>query len=415
MVDVAVKNGPAWLCRGQLPSILLSVDLDDDLKDLALTEGDASSRPVLLEQTAEGSPCILAVRCDPPTAISSLLVVSEARTIEVYSQNGDYCGTGRGARDDGVQTDGTDRGPFYKKQLILDQPTTSCEVKLLSLGGRNSVLVSRIVLGLQPQDPRVPVGPPGPGPGSSIDMQRVQSLVEEMGTGLSPGAQNLMDMVQYQQKNQTSSLGGLLPLLMGGGALSALARGANGPQPAAFKPPASSRPADEAPAAQNGALQSDESHSSSPEPPPANVANSKSAGPLSHAQLAEMMSHFLNGQTPGQGCGQVLSSTPAFLPMLQSVCGQVTQLRLDGAAAEKEQKLTNGAWELDQAMDRRLEEMEQRLKQHIDRRLDALEQRLQTALLSVLPPLALHPGTTGTTTTPTGGGAAPTGDSEETK
>lgn len=41
-------------------------------------------------------------------------------------------------------------------------------------------------------------------------------------------------------------------------------------------------------------------------------------------------------------------------------------------------------------MERRLEEMEQRLKEHVDRRLDALEQKLEKAFFSVLPPLALN-------------------------
>jgi hypothetical protein len=55
-----------------------------------------------------------------------------------------------------------------------------------------------------------------------------------------------------------------------------------------------------------------------------------------------MMSHFLNGQAPGRdgggGGGLLLGPAPAhFLPMLQSVCGQVTQLRLDDAAK-------NGTW-----------------------------------------------------------------------
>lgn len=64
---------------------------------------------------------------------------------------------------------------------------------------------------------------------------------------------------------------------------------------------------------------------------------------MSHAQLAEMMSRFLNG---GQGNDQSLSSGPEFLPMLQSVCGQVTKLRLDDAAAlaENEKKMRNGTW-----------------------------------------------------------------------
>lgn len=41
--------------------------------------------------------------------------------------------------------------------------------------------------------------PSSPAYGATIDMQQVQSLVEEMGTSLSPGAQNLMDMVRVQQ------------------------------------------------------------------------------------------------------------------------------------------------------------------------------------------------------------------------
>ena len=63
--------------------------------------------------------------------------------------------------------------------------------------------------------------------------------------------------------------------------------------------------------------------------------------PIDRTQLAEMMSHFLNGQASGRGGGGgglELGPTPAhFLPMLQSVCGQVTQLRLDDAAK-------NGTW-----------------------------------------------------------------------
>lgn len=45
-------------------------------------------------------------------------------------------------------------------------------------------------------------------------------------------------------------------------------------------------------------------------------------------------------------------------------------------------------------MERRLEEMERRLKAHVDRRLDALEQKLERTLLSVLPQFALNQGST---------------------
>lgn len=36
-------------------------------------------------------------------------------------------------------------------------------------------------------------------------------------------------------------------------------------------------------------------------------------------------------------------------------------------------------------MDRRLEQMEKRLKEHLDRRLDALELKIETLLMNVLP------------------------------
>ena len=63
--------------------------------------------PVLLEQTDEGSPCVLTVSCSSGSsaAISRLLVISEARTMELYNQLGEYCGTVRGDRDESVQQD----------------------------------------------------------------------------------------------------------------------------------------------------------------------------------------------------------------------------------------------------------------------------------------------------------------------
>ncbi|KAM7370350.1 hypothetical protein PAMP_009905 [Pampus punctatissimus] len=400
MVDISVKSGAAWICRASgrhLADVLLPVNIsnkDNEEEELSQSEGDETHRgdPVLLEQTEEGSPCVLMLHCSPdaPAAISRLLVISEARTMEVYNQTGEYCGTIRGEIDNSVQPDIADRGPFYRKQLILEDLSSACEVKLLSLAGRSSVFVCRVLVGLRPL-------PPCPARGSAINMQHVQSLVDEMGTSLSPGAQNLMDMVQFQQKNQTSSLDGLLPLLMGGGAFSALARGAsispavllNKSKPADSRPPVSP--------AQNGATLNGSASSSSPTVTLLSDVNTRSRtgsecrSLASHAQLAEMMSHFLKAHEDGQAS----SPDPELLHMLQSVCGQVTQLRLDdtAAAAEKEKMMRNGAWELDAAMERRLEEMEKRLKEHVDRRLDALEQKLEKALLSALPLVALHQGT----------------------
>ncbi|XP_028287596.1 ATPase PAAT [Parambassis ranga] len=413
MVDIDVKSAAAWVSHSHghhLTDVLLPVHLNNkDEEELSQSNREDTnwSGPVLLEQMEEGSPCVLTVCCTSQAAISRLLVISEARTMEVYSQIGEYCGTVRGARDDSTQPESADRGPFYKKQLILENPSSACEVKLLSLGGRTSVLVCRVIVGLQSLQ-SCPVRGPG------IDMQQVQSLVEEMGTSLSPGAQNLMDMVQFQQKNQTGSLGGFLPLLMGSGAFSAFARGVS-VSPAAISSllqPADSmsldsatRPADIAPQPQNGAM-SEGSTTSSPDLSLSsvnsnNTTSSENGSPTSHTQLAQMMSHLLQWH----GDGPALNTGPELLTVLQNVCGQVTQLRLDdAAAAEKEKIMKNGTWELDAAMEHRLVEMERKLKEHMDRRLDALEQKLEKVLLSVLPLVTQNHGGMSTS----GGGAETT-------
>uniref|UniRef100_A0A146XYC6 Si:rp71-19m20.1 n=1 Tax=Fundulus heteroclitus TaxID=8078 RepID=A0A146XYC6_FUNHE len=409
MVDIDVKSGAAWVCQTQgrnLADVLLPVHPSDSENgdDLSQFHKEADQvAPVLLEQVEEGSPCVLTLSCGPGSAaaVSSLMVISEARTMEVYNQLGEYCGTVRGTRDESIQSDSPDRGPFYRKQLVLECPPSACEVKLLSLAGRRSVLVCRVVAGLQELQPA-----PCRGPG--IDMQQVQSLVEEMGTSLSPGAQNLMDMVQFQQTNQTGSLGSFLPLLMGGGAFSALVGGAgmsaaaarSPPPPADRTPPEPSRSADLTPSQNGGMSEGSTSPDLSLSDISSNNTTSSDNGvPVNHAQLEEMMSHFLKGRSHGQAL------SPELLPVLQSVCGQVAQLRLDhaGPALEREKMTRNGTCEFDSVMERRLEEMERRLKEHMDRRLDALEQKLEKALLN-----ALSHGAAGGSP----GGAAPSGPSE---
>lgn len=57
--------------------------------------------PVFLERAEESSPCVITLLCRPDSGavITSLQIVSEARTVEVYSLSGDYCGTSRGEED----------------------------------------------------------------------------------------------------------------------------------------------------------------------------------------------------------------------------------------------------------------------------------------------------------------------------
>ncbi|KAM9832029.1 LOW QUALITY PROTEIN: ATPase PAAT [Neosynchiropus ocellatus] len=370
MVEISVKSGEAWVCETarRLSDILVLVQLKNEGEELL--DPDMSHGPVMLEQRKEGSSCVLTLRSstDSPAIIGRLMLVSEARTLEVYDQHGEYCGTVRGEADAQVHVKRevlffiSDRGPFYRKQLIIPSPVSSCDIKLLSLGGRSSVLVHHMTVGLLPPPSNSLDRPPG------IDLQQVQTMVEEMGASLSPGAQNLLDMIHFQQQNQTSTLGGFLPLMMGGGVLSAFTRGAGLPADTQVAQSVQNlrdliSPTHHLTPSQNG-LTSPASESVSPPDEPHSDASAASSG--SPSQWSEIMSHFTRGSEGAE--------------LLQSICGHVTQLRLEEA---QNSVRTDGSW-CDVVMERRLEEMEKRLRDHMDRRLDAIEHKLEVALKNLL-------------------------------
>ncbi|TUD36246.1 hypothetical protein Baya_16560 [Bagarius yarrelli] len=311
--------------------------------------------PVLLERAEETSPCLITLLCHPDSGavISSVQLVSEARTLEVYSLSGDYCGTSRGEKD---ESSGDEERLFYRSRLVLENPLPSCEVKLLSLGGRNVVRIRQVVVGLRfrPRDEF------HPNPGASIDFHRVQAMVEEMGTTLSPGAQNLLEMVQFQQKNKAEVFSGFLPLLMGGGV-------GGGAVPCLTRQAATD-------------------------------VGSDGTRALTGPQSGTFTTSDAVAGAPG---GNQSPVSPDLLPVLQSVCGQVTQLRLD--ALNSPEKRTNGQREdhmflaglekaLEQVVEKRMQDLENRLMQHMDSRLDALQRRLELTLGQ----LALLPSTTNT-------------------
>ncbi|CAL1599548.1 unnamed protein product [Knipowitschia caucasica] len=329
MVEVSCS----WVCEeGRSLSDVLSLHHDEHPNQ----NHTNCAGPVLLSRPEEGAPCVLSLNCSS-SGIRRLIFETEARTLEVYDQDGDYCGTERGER-----RESPDSGTFYRTQLDLQRPSASCTVKLLSLGGRDCVRVLSLSVHLE-HIPSVCVQ-------QSIDLQQVQTLVQEMGSSLSPGAQSLMELVQFQQQNQTSALSSLFPMLMGPGL-----------SPLQFQPQVTSSSA-EAAFNQNGAMSHDSSDSTCSE-------SSDSRSPVSPAHITEMMSQLM------KGCGQAPGSAPDLLPVLQSVCGHVTQLRIDNEALQE-----TSCRALDAEMDRRLDQMEQRLRLHLDRRLDALEQKLDCVL-----------------------------------
>ncbi|KFO12316.1 Uncharacterized protein C10orf88, partial [Balearica regulorum gibbericeps] len=88
---------------------------------------------------------------------------------------------------------------LYKKYLKFERPAASCRIKLLSIGEKQRVLISKIIVQVKTVSAKLATD--FPSLGSSIDLDRVQTIMESMGSKLSPGAQQLMDMVRCQQKN----------------------------------------------------------------------------------------------------------------------------------------------------------------------------------------------------------------------
>ncbi|XP_017566039.1 ATPase PAAT [Pygocentrus nattereri] len=361
-VSKGVVSGiSSWVCTS-------SSQLSDIISTLTEPEEPPAVQcePVCLECAEEGSPCVITLLCNPNSGavISRVFIVSEARTIEVYSLSGDYCGTCRGEEEQRWQSGSTgERKPFYRSQLVLESPLASCEVKLLSLGGRSAVSVAQVTVGLQFLE--ATHCPLGASPG--IDLQRVQAMMEQMGTTLSPGAQNLMEMVQFQQKSKADVLGGFLPLLMGGGALACLAKGSP------FSPDSVAM-GELSTAALVGQNPESETHH------PPSLSNQSSVPDAVSALLAAQASQ----QSP---------VSPDLLPLLQSVCGQVSQLRLDAVNSpekrrngERDDHMCCGGLEkaLERVVEKRMEELEKRLKEHMDLRLDALQRRLELTLQQAL-------------------------------
>ncbi|XP_066518785.1 ATPase PAAT [Hoplias malabaricus] len=356
--DALVCGISSWVCSSssQLSDIITTLP-DQQQQQQGGEQLPVQCEPVRLERAEEGSPCVITLLCNSNSGavISSVAVVSEARTIEVYSLSGDYCGTCRGEQDPSWNNDSTEeKKTFYSSHLELESPVASCEVKLLSLGGRSEVAVAWVGVGVCKSPLNISPG---------IDLQRVQDMMQQMGTTLSPGAQNLMDMVQFQQKNKADALGGFLPLLMGGGALACLTK-------ASPLCPEALGLGEISPDAQNP--------KSGPHPPPSD----------NHSSTADAVSALLASQS-----GQHSPVSPDLLPVLQSVCGQVTQLRLDAVNSpqrrrngERDEHMCCGGLEkaLEKVVETKMEELEKRLKEHMDLRLDALQQKLELTLQQAL-------------------------------
>ncbi|XP_027384328.1 uncharacterized protein C10orf88-like isoform X4 [Bos indicus x Bos taurus] len=178
-------------------------DRDADWEELLAPPASGQDH-VILKRNLNGqdeNPCFLHLRCDPHGGeeIVSIGILSSARNMEVYLGE-EYCGTSRGKNVCNVLDNSEhEKITLYKKCLKLESSTHACKIKLLSFGEKNCVFISKVVVHVRPVLAHSSAG--SPTLGSRIDLERVQTIMESMGSKLSPGAQQLMNMVRFQQQN----------------------------------------------------------------------------------------------------------------------------------------------------------------------------------------------------------------------
>ncbi|XP_007957465.1 ATPase PAAT, partial [Orycteropus afer afer] len=153
----------------------------------------------LKRNNQDEKPCLLHLMCDPKGGeeIDSIGILSSARNMEVYLGE-EYCGTSRGKSVCTVLDNSEhEKIILYKKYLKLKSSTHVCKIKLLSFGEKQCVFISKVVVHVRPVT--ASSSPCCPTLGSRIDLDGFQTIMESMGSKLSPGAQQMLDMIKFQQ------------------------------------------------------------------------------------------------------------------------------------------------------------------------------------------------------------------------
>ncbi|XP_032551279.1 ATPase PAAT isoform X2 [Chiroxiphia lanceolata] len=338
-------------------------------------DGEPGGEPVVVERRERGQePCELRLECRPGAGMVSVGILSQARNMEVYVGE-EYCGTGRGQscghrRDTGEPEEVT----LYHKYHKFECPAPSCRIKLLSFG-------------------------------SSIDLDRVQTIMESMGSKLSPGAQQLMDMVRCQQKNSLP-LGDKLSWILGKNSSFGGDHAIDGLHSAAVQSSPSYSASEPLPVKNHLTSEtvykdlkiSRDLNTEVPE-----RGNTFDSGRLAAQQNAVDVRNDLKvvgslhvqeqgSETPNAANPQVL------LPFLQNLCSQVSHLRLkDG---ERQLRKTSVAKEegiqcvgveqqpicsyLEKIISKNMDLMEKKLMDYIDQQIQALQTHIDNKMVLLM-------------------------------
>ncbi|XP_042314306.1 ATPase PAAT [Sceloporus undulatus] len=399
----------SWECRGPgLEGALRLVPEGEPGAWELLGAPLESENIVVLERRLNSgniTPCSLYLHCDTygSEEIVGLGIVSEARNMEVYVGE-EYCATGRGEKICTMEYDSkNDHVTLYKKYLKLECSTASCKIKLLSINEKQRVLLSKILVLVKSvskksvQDFATL--------GSGIDIGKVQTIMESMGSKLSPGAQQLLDMVRFQQRNGLPFGGNFQNILGRNGVALGNNHIIDGLKKAVDLGKLDNLPSKPSLLNDNreaGMLTEDLSIVRNKQLP--NMENTfDPPGPqapqasvvVSQSDFKGLVSSFLEEQ--GIENPNVANST-LLLPFLQTVCGQVNRLRIDernkhcenNSVSEADGIQTIGIEQqsvclyLEKIISKKMEVMEKRLMDHIDLHMQKLQEHVDNKIAAIM-------------------------------
>uniref|UniRef100_A0A8C3YMR1 Chromosome 10 open reading frame 88 n=1 Tax=Catagonus wagneri TaxID=51154 RepID=A0A8C3YMR1_9CETA len=342
------------------------------------------------------NPCFLHLRCDPRGGeeMVSVGILSSARNMEVYLGE-EYCGTSRGKSVCNVLDNSEQENiTLYKKYLKLESSTCACKIKLLSFGEKQCVFISKVVVQVRPVSRNSPASCPPLG--SRIDLERVQSIMESMGSKLSPGAQQLMNMVRVQQQTCVPVAEQLQSVLGNAGSGHVMGRQASSASGALDK--SSSTPFPFRTGLTSGNRTEDfQAHTARGTQPAGGgtvtslqeCKNVPQTHSLLENELKEAVSSFL-GKKAGDS-SHVANSE--LLPFLQSLCSQVNPLRV-GPKSKWQESITRPGEgpagvpmeeqsicsSLEKILSKNMELMEKKLMDYIDRRIYKLQEHIDNKI-----------------------------------
>uniref|UniRef100_A0A2I3GM30 Uncharacterized protein n=1 Tax=Nomascus leucogenys TaxID=61853 RepID=A0A2I3GM30_NOMLE len=297
--------------------------------------------------------------CAGPPGTGSLReeIASIARNMEVYLGE-EYCGTSRGKNVLKHEI------IFYKNYLILASSTHACKIKLRSFGERQCVFFSKVVIHMRAVSANYSTS--SPALKSRIDLDRIQTIMESMGSKLSPGAQQLINMEQLHLVLGNTGYKHMIGLQCPS-ALGALDKSSSTPFPFRTGLPSGN-------VTENLQAYIDKSTQASSGENSTKLDECKIV-PQNHSLLENDLKNATSPFLPKKANDSSNISNSELLPFLQNLCSQVNYLFV-GHKAEAPEGSTKHGKEQPPILSKNMELMEKKLIDYIDQQIYKLQEHI---------------------------------------